>query len=114
MATRLFETVVSGEGAVPPAPAESLLMQGKITRLGRGSEAMRFLWGAYGAGQTRAQAEMFLVDARSGEVMVATADRRLSRAGGGDKFWLKEAFDDMARDLGKFLLRLSEGKAPGR
>ncbi len=44
-----------------------------------------------------------------------TADRRVAQMGvfGGDsKDHLKEAFDDMARDLARFLLRLSRGEAP--
>jgi hypothetical protein len=45
---------------------------------------------------------------------VAAADRRLSRVTRGDESLLKMAFDEMARDLGKFLVRLSQGKAPGR
>jgi hypothetical protein len=34
--------------------------------------------------------------------------------GGDAKDHWKESFDDMARDLGKFLLRLSNGQAPGK
>jgi hypothetical protein len=56
----------------------------------------------------------FLVDGQSGEVGVAAADRRLSRVGASDEFLLKMAFHEMARDLSKFLVRLSQGKAPGR
>jgi hypothetical protein len=43
------------------------------------------------------------------------ADRRVAQMGffGGDsKDHLKESFDDMARDLSKFLIRLSKGEAP--
>jgi hypothetical protein len=81
--TRLFETVVNTSQAGVPAAVPGLLrVQGKITRLGRGSHAARFFGGAYGAGQSRAQAEIFLVDGESGQVGVVAADRRLSRAGG--------------------------------
>jgi len=34
--------------------------------------------------------------------------------GGDTKDHWKESFDDMARDLGKFLVRLSNGQAPGK
>lgn len=113
--TRLFESVVAVSEAGEPAASPDLLrLQGKITRLGRGSYAARYFGGIYGAGQTRAEAELFLVDGQSGQVGVAAADRRLSRVTRGDESLLKYAFDEMARDLGKFLVRLSQGKAPGR
>jgi hypothetical protein len=113
--TRLFESVVGVSEPGEPAASPGLLrVQGRITRLGRGSYAARYFGGLYGAGQTRAEAEFFLVDGESGQVGVAAADRRLSRVKGSDEFLLKMAFDEMARDLGKFLVRLSQGKAPGR
>jgi hypothetical protein len=113
--TRLFESVVGvSEAGEPPASPDLLRLQGKITRLGRGSYAARYFGGIYGAGQSRAQAELFLVDGQSGQVGVAAADRRLSRVTRGDESLLKDAFDGMARDLGKFLVRLSQGAAPGR
>jgi hypothetical protein len=34
--------------------------------------------------------------------------------GGDDEEILKESVDDMARDLAKFLVRLSKGEAPGK
>jgi hypothetical protein len=46
---------------------------------------------------------------------MVTADRRVAQMGffGGDsRDHLKESFDDMARDLAKFLTRLSRGEAP--
>jgi hypothetical protein len=82
-------------------------------QLGRGSEAVRILWGAYGAGRSRAQVEMYFADAQSGEVMMVTADRRVNRVG-GDESSLQESFHDMAKDLGKFAVRLSKGEAPGK
>jgi hypothetical protein len=112
--TRLFESVVGvSEPGEPAASPDLLRLQGKITRLGRGSHAARHFGGIYGAGQTRAEAELFLVDGQSGQVGVVAADRRLSRVTGGDESLLKMAFDEMARDLAKFLVRLSQGKAPG-
>ena len=60
---------------------------------------------------------MHFVDAESGRVVLVTADRRLGSAGmfgGDDEDFLEESFDDMARDLVKFLVRLSRGEAPGK
>jgi hypothetical protein len=109
-------------GQVEPAkgsgrqPGKALVLRGSITRLGRGSQAVRYFVG-FGAGSTRAQAEMHFVDAESGRVVLVTADRRLGSAGmfgGDDEDFLEESFDDMARDLVKFLVRLSRGEAPGK
>jgi len=58
---------------------------------------------------------MRFVDASSGRVMMVTADRRIAQValfGGDDQDLLKESFDDMARDLTKFLQRLARGEAP--
>jgi hypothetical protein len=46
---------------------------------------------------------------------MVTADRRVAQMGlfGGDsKDHLKESFDDMARDLARFLVRLAKGDVP--
>lgn len=46
---------------------------------------------------------------------MVTADRRVAAYGvfGGDsEDHLKESFGDMARDLARFLVRLSRGEAP--
>jgi hypothetical protein len=58
---------------------------------------------------------MHFVDAESGQVMMVTADRRLGSMGlfgGNSEDFLRESFDDMARDLAKFLTRLTKGEAP--
>ncbi len=50
-----------------------------------------------------------LADADSGQVMLVTADRRLASMGlfgGDDEDFLRESFNNMARDLVKFLVRL--------
>jgi hypothetical protein len=73
--------------------------------------------GLYGAGAARAQAEMRFVDVRSQKPVLVTADRRRASMGAfGDdsKDHWKESFDDMARDLGKFLVRLASGQAPAK
>ncbi|MBI2527455.1 MAG: hypothetical protein HYV93_15900 [Candidatus Rokubacteria bacterium] len=58
---------------------------------------------------------MRFLDARSGQPVLVTADRRAAAYGvfGGDsRDHLRESFDDAARDLGRFLVRLSRGEAP--
>jgi hypothetical protein len=111
----LFVRVVNaGETQVPSGSETVLKVEGAITRLGRGSQAMRYLVG-YGAGAARAQADMKFVEVPSGKVVMVVADRRIASAGafgGSDREHLRESFDDMARDLAKFLVRLSKGEAP--
>ena len=73
------------------------------------------MFGLYGAGKATAQAEMIFTDAQTTKPVMVIADRRVAQMGvfGGDsKDHLKESFDDMARDLSKFLVRLSKGEAP--
>ena len=115
--TGVFTRVVNlAETTMPAAPTGALKLQGTITRLGEGSQALRMFFGAYGAGRTRTQVETRFVDARTGQVKLVTADRRIASVGmwGGDsKDHLKESYDDMARDLGRLLTRLSRGEAPG-
>jgi hypothetical protein len=113
----LFKRVVEvSETAYRPGPGErALKLEGAITRLGRGSQAARYFAGLYGAGRARAQADIRFVEAASGKVVLVTADRRVASIGlfgGDDEDHLRESFDDMARDLAKFLVRLSKGEAP--
>jgi hypothetical protein len=115
----LFQRVVDlNETDYKPDPADKALrLDGTIPRLGRGSQAARYFAGLYGAGRTRAQADMRFVEVSSGRVVMVTADRRVASLGlfgGSDRDHLRESFDDMARDLAKFLLRLSRGEAPKR
>ncbi len=113
--TGLFSRVVNlSETDFTADASKALRLRGSITRLGQGSQAARYLVG-FGAGSTRAQAEMHFVDAQSGQVMMITADRRLGSMGtfGGDSGdFLRESFSDMARDLAKFLTRLTKGETP--
>jgi hypothetical protein len=98
-----------------PGAEKALRIEGAITRLGEGSQAARAFFGLYGAGKARAQSDMRFVDAHPGQPVMVTVDRRVAQMGffGGDsKDHLKESFDDMARDLAKFLVRLSRGEAP--
>ena len=58
---------------------------------------------------------MRFVEAPAGRVVMVTADRRVASVGmfgGSDEGHLEESFDDMARDLAKFLQRLARGEAP--
>jgi hypothetical protein len=112
-----FQRVVNlAESDYKPAAGEKMLrLEGDITRLGRGSRVARYFAGIYGAGRARAQADMRFVDASTGRVVMVTADRRIAQVaffGGDDEDLLKESFDDMARDLARFLQRLARGEAP--
>jgi uncharacterized protein DUF4410 len=112
----LFARVVNlSETEFQPGDDKTLKLDGAITRMGEGSQAMRAIFGLYGAGAAKIQAETRIVDMQSGQVVIVTADRRQASMGvwGGDaKDHLRESFDDVARDLTKFLVRLSKGQAP--
>ena len=112
----LFARVVNlTETPWQPGAEKALRLDGRITRLGEGSQAVRALFGLYGGGKARAQSDMTFTDARTGQPVMVTADRRVAQMGffgGASKDHLKESFDDMARDLAKFLVRLSRGEAP--
>jgi len=116
--TGLFTRVVNlGETQFTPGAEKTLRVEGVISRLGGGSQAARAFAGLYGAGAARAQADMRFVDVQSGQPVMAINDRRQATMGffgGSTRDHWKESFDDMARDLGKFLLRLSQGQAPGK
>ena len=54
---------------------------------------------------------------QSKQTGLVTADRRRATMGvfgGAAKDHWKESFDDRARDLGKFLVRLAAGQAPAK
>lgn len=112
----LFARVVNlTETSWQPGAEKALRLDGRITRLGEGSQAARAVFGLYGAGKARAQSDMTFTDVQTGQPVIVTADRRVAQMGvfGGDsKDHLKESFDDMARDLARFLARLSRGEAP--
>ncbi len=116
----LFEKVVSlTEAQAPPAIERALKLEGTITRLAGGSRALRF-WVGFGAGRSKAQVETRFVDLQSGRVVMVTADRRVAAIsealsldyGGDSEGLLKQSFDNMARDLARFLVRLGRGEAP--
>lgn len=114
-ASSLFTRVVNAsETEYTPGPEKVLVLDGEISRLDPGSRALRY-WVGFGAGRSKAQTEMRFVDMQSGNSMLVTADRRAAAYGvfGGDsRDHLRESFDDMARDLVKFLTRLRRGEAP--
>jgi hypothetical protein len=116
--TGLFKRVVNATENPdfrPAAGEKTLRVDGVITRLGQGSQVARAFFGLYGAGRARAQAETRFVDLESTKVMLATADRRIAQVGmwgGASRDHLRESFDDIARDVGRFLVRLSKGDAP--
>jgi hypothetical protein len=112
----LFERVINlTETPMPTGVPNALRIDGEIPRLGQGSQVARAFVGLYGGGRTRAQVEMRFVEVTTGKTVMLTADRRVASMGffGGDsKDHLRESFDDTARDLAKFLVRLSRGEAP--
>src|SRR5262245_22173855 len=117
----LFERVIdSRDGGGPAADEAGLLkLQGTITGLTGGSRALRF-WIGFGAGRSRVQVETRFVDAQSEEVLLVTADRHVAAIsdalsldyGGNSEHLVRESLSDMARDLVKFLVRLSHSQAP--
>ena len=117
--SRLFQEVIdSNQIEFKHTDAPALSLRGTITRLGRGSGPERHFLGLFGSGSTRAQADMQLVDIASNRAVVVTADRRRHStggfAGGSDEDLINESFQDIARDLVRFLVRLStsHGLAP--
>ena len=62
----LFVRVVNlTETEWQPGAEPALRLEGKITRLGEGSQAMRAMFGLYGAGKARAQADMSFIDVQT-------------------------------------------------
>jgi hypothetical protein len=114
----LFQRVVNtSEAQYQPGAEPALRLQGTITRLGRGSQVARYFVGIYGIGRARAQADMRLIDASSGRVVMVAADRWLANVGwfgGDDEDLLEQSFDGIAESLTKLLVRLSKGEKPGK
>jgi hypothetical protein len=112
----LFTRVVNlSESGDEPGDDAALRLEGQITRFDEGSQTLRLIFGVYGGGAARVQVETRLVEVRSGRVVLVTADRRQATMGiwGGVSIdHIRDALDDIARDLARFLLRLSKGQAP--
>ena len=110
--SKLFEQVINAGELQAASGSPALRLEGVITRFGRGNPTLR-TWVGGGVGAARVQAELRFVDVASGQVVMATADRRIAKVRGSSTDLVEESFDDMARDLAKFLVRLSKGEAPG-
>lgn len=112
----LFDRVVNlSETEYQPGEDTVLKLDGEITRLDEGSQTLRAIFGVYGGGAARIQAETHIADMQSGQVVIVTADRRQATMGiwgGASEHHIRNALDDIARDLTKFLVRLSKGQAP--
>jgi hypothetical protein len=112
----LFDRVVNlSEPEYRPGEDKVLKLDGEITRLDEGSQTLRAIFGVYGGGAARVQAETHIADMRSGQIVIVTADRRQATMGiwgGVSENHIRNALDDIARDLTKFLVRLSKGQAP--
>ena len=112
----LFERVVNvSETEYRPGEGKVLKLDGEITRLDEGSQTLRAIFGVYGGGAARVQAETHIADLQSGQVVIVTADRRQATMGiwgGVSENHIRNALDDIARDLTKFLIRLSKGQVP--
>jgi Domain of unknown function (DUF4410) len=112
----LFDRVLDlSETEYRPGDEKALKLDGEITRLDEGDQTLRAIFGVYGGGAARVQAETHIADLRSGQVVIVTADRRQATMGiwgGVSENHIRNALDDIARDLTKFLVRLSKGQAP--
>jgi hypothetical protein len=100
----------------PPIGEGILALQGEISRLTEGSQALRYLVG-FGAGTAKAQVETRLVDTQSRKVQMITADRRTASGGlfGGDSLqFLRDFLDGIAKSYAEFLHRLATGGQVGR
>jgi hypothetical protein len=120
VATGRFDRVLSGGEAPPPAePDPSLRIECVITQLEPGSLAARTgaltLYGA-SAGRTKAEVEFRFVEEPARAIVMVTTDRRVAVWGKEGEVEsaapLRESFATVARDLAKFLDRLSVGEAP--
>ena len=109
--TKVFARVVDlSEASLDLGPEKALRLTGVITRLAPGSRTLRFFVG-YGVGRSKAQVEMHFIDVQSGQVVMVTADRRVAAHGffgGNSEGHLRESFEEMARDLSRFLQRLAK------
>lgn len=112
--TRLFTRVVDlGEGRSFSSPERVLRLEGTLTRLAPGSRLGRY----FGGDPTKVQAEMWFVDAGTGEVVMLVATRRHGTGawqffGGDSEQLMRDSVKDIAEDIGKFLARLAKGEAP--
>ncbi|MGH7303419.1 MAG: hypothetical protein ACRELZ_09025 [Candidatus Rokuibacteriota bacterium] len=106
------------EGGAAPTGEGLLRLEGRITRLAAGDDTSA--WVPFSGfnrlgDRMKAQIETSLVDARTGEVVAVTADRREAPNPGFQtaESYVREAFEAMARDLVQFLGRLARGEVVG-
>ena len=115
-AAGIFAKVIDATvSAVPTSDERAVRLQGQISRLTEGSQALRYFVG-FGAGAAKAQIETRLVDAQSQRVVMITADRRAAGMGifGGDgRQFVTESMDQMAGGYVKLLKHLWAGGQPG-
>jgi hypothetical protein len=103
-----FECVLDTETEVAPAEAgRVLLLRGRISRFASGDRLKRLVLGL-GSGQTQLQMETRFVDAASGRVMLATADRWIASEGilgGESRGFVLESAGELARGLAALVRR---------
>jgi hypothetical protein len=108
----LFDRVVIRDEAGRPVSADrALSIECVVTQLTPGSLPLR-IWVDMGAGRTKAEAELRFIDVETSTVVMVTADRRVGASLEESEPLLRDSFNDMARDLAKFLVRLNRGQGP--
>lgn len=114
-ARQLFREVIDLREVTPaPSPRKTLRLEGTMTRLDPGSEALRYFVGL-GTGRSTAEAFMRFVDVDSKQVMMVTLDRRVPPFDffpADDRDQLRDLLGAMAQGLAEFLTRLAQGEAP--
>src|SRR5262245_44650064 len=115
--TNMFKSVQPvKEGSAVPTDAETLRLEGRITRLAAGDDTSMWVpFSGYNrlGDRMKAQIETSLVDAQTGQVMVVTADRREAPNPGTQSAqdYVQDSFEALARDLVNFIERLGKGEA---
>lgn len=103
-----FERVLDAETEVAPVAAgRVLLLRGRISRFASGHRLKRLVLGL-GVGQTQLQMETRFVDAMTGGVMLATADRWIATEGllgGESRSFVLDSAGELARGLTAFVRR---------
>ncbi len=116
LAAGIFTKVIDATAsAAVPGDEKVLRLEGDMTKLTEGSQAVRYFVG-FGAGAAKAQIETRLLDVRSRRIELVTADRRAAGMGifGGDgRQFVTESMDQMAEAYVRLLKRLSDGGRPG-
>jgi hypothetical protein len=115
-AAGLFTKVIDATASAEiPRDMKTLRLEGQITKLTEGSQAVRYFVG-FGAGAAKAQIETRLVDLESRRIQLIAADRRAAGMGifGGDgRQFVTESMDQMADGYVKMLKHLAGGGRPG-